>query len=73
MKTIRSHRHYAEVIEIYENGLKAAVKFSSGRIECVVRRGMAPDFVLGMRGTVDFVPCLNGMEWQFTQLKKDSL
>lgn len=68
MKT-QSHKHKAEIIEVYEGGLKAAVKFSSGRIECVVRRGTAANFEVGTRGMVDFVPCLHGFEWSFTPAK----
>ena len=65
----RSNRHRAEVIEIYENGLRAAVKFTSGRIECVVRRGLSPDFSIGQTGMVDYVRCLNGYEWTFVPFK----
>lgn len=61
----RSNRHRAEVIEIYENGAKAAVRFTSGRVECVCKRGMQPDFELGQKGTVDYVRGLNGYEWVF--------
>lgn len=68
----RSNKHRAEVIEIYENGLRAAVKFTSGRIECVVRRGMASNFELGMRGMVDYTRCLNGHEWTFEPFKNQS-
>ncbi len=67
---MRSHKHRAEVIEVYQDGAQAAVRFTSGRIECVNRRGMAPSFRIGQRGTVDFVRCLNGFEWTFTA-KKD--
>lgn len=68
--TMRSNRHKAEVIEVYEDGLKAAVKFychvkRGERIECVVRRGETPKFELDQTGMVDFVRCLNGMEWTF--------
>lgn len=61
----RSNRHHAEVIEIYPAEAKAAVKFSSGRIECVVKRGMTPDFVIGQKGMVDYVRSMNGYEWVF--------
>lgn len=61
----RSNKHRGEVIEIYENGLRAAVRFTSGRVECVTRRGMAIDFKIGQRGMVDYVRCLNGYEWNF--------
>jgi len=64
-----SHRHRAEVIEVYENGSRAAVRFASGRIECVNRRGFSPDFKVAQRGTVDFVRSLNGFEWIFTPSK----
>ena len=67
---MKSHKHRAEVIEIYENGLKAAVKFSSGRVECVVHRGMNPAFELGQKGMVDFVRSLIGFEWSFTPNKE---
>lgn len=67
----RSNKHRAEIIEIYDNGLRAAAKFTSGRIECVVRRGQAPDFQLGMKGMVDYVHCLNGWEWNFTPFKNN--
>lgn len=68
---VKSHKHRAEVIEIYDNGAKAAVKFSSGRIECVVKRGFGPEFKIGMRGMVDFVRTLNGFEWTFTPSKEN--
>jgi hypothetical protein len=63
---LKSNRHRAEVIEVYDGGNSAAVKFSSGRIEHVVRRGsFTMPFSLGQRGHVDFVPSLNGWEWTF--------
>lgn len=65
----RSNKHRAEVIEIYENGLRAAVKFTSGRIECVVRRGTQDEFYIGQRGMVDYTRCLNGYEWSFAPFK----
>ena len=68
----RSNKHRAKVIEVYDNGLTAAVKFSSGRIECVVRRGFSPDFKIGMTGMVNYVKCLNGYEWNFVPFKKQS-
>ena len=66
---MKSNKHRAEVIEVYENEGKAAVRFESGRIECVIRRGMAGEFKMGMRGMVDYVPSLNGYEWAFTPFK----
>lgn len=71
----KSHRHKAEVIEVYENGLKAAVKFYCSvkrgeRIECVVKRGITPNFALGMTGMVDYGRCLSGYEWTFTPNKE---
>jgi hypothetical protein len=65
----RSNKHRAEIIEVYENGLKAAAKFSSGRIECIVRRGIAIDFKIGMRGMVNYTRRLNGYEWTFEPFK----
>lgn len=65
----RSNKHRAEVIEVYGNGLRAAVRFTNGRIECVVRRGMEIDFKIGMRGMVDYVRSLNGYEWSFVPFK----
>ena len=62
-----SNRHRGEVIEVYENGERAAIKFTSGRIECVNRRGMAPTFSVGQKGMVDYVPCIGGYEWTFDQ------
>ncbi len=67
---MKSNKHRAEVIEIYENGLRAAVKFSSGRVECVVRRGMAEPFEMGQTGWVDYGRCLGGFEWSFTPFKR---
>lgn len=62
----KSNRHRAEVIEIYENGAQAAVRFTSGRIECVLHRGMNPPFQIGQKGTVDFVMiAYNHGEWTF--------
>jgi len=62
----KSHRHRAEVIEIYESGAKAAVKFSSGRIECVLKTGMGPAFKCGQKGMVDFLASnRGGYEWFF--------
>lgn len=66
---MKSHKHRAEIIEVYENGEKAAAKFTSGRIECVVRRGDAEKFEVGMNGMVDYVRCLSGFEWTFTHRK----
>lgn len=65
----RSNRHRGEVIEVYEGGSKAAVRFSNGRIECVVKRGMNQGITLGERGMVDYVPSLNGYEWVFQPFK----
>lgn len=65
----KSNRHRAEVIEIYQNGAQAAVKFTSGRIECVCHRGMVAPFFIGQKGTVDFVRALNGYEWVFKPAK----
>lgn len=65
----RSNKHRAIVIEIYENGLRAAVQFTSGRVECVVRRGMAENFTIGMKGMADYTRCLNGWEWTFNPSK----
>lgn len=67
----RSNKHRAEVIEIYENGAKAAVKFVSGRIECVVFRGMGPRFELGQKGMVDYVRTMAGYEWVFNPFKNN--
>ncbi len=66
---MKSHKHRAKIIEIYENGAKAAVQFTSGRVECVLRRGLAAEFKIGMTGTVDYVPSLQGFEWTFTPAK----
>lgn len=62
----KSNKHFAEVIEVYNGGAQAAVRFTSGRIECVQARGMTPRFEVGQKGMVDFVRCLNGFEWTFT-------
>lgn len=62
----RSNRHRAEIIEVYPDG-KAAVKFTSGRIECVMPRGV--QLVVGQRGMVDYVRSLNGYEWVFDPFK----
>lgn len=77
----RSYRHRAEVIEIYDNGLKAAVKFYCNvkrgeRIECVNHNGTAGNadqsqvpFYIGQTGMVDFIRSLNGFNWVFTPSK----
>lgn len=72
----RSNKHRAEIIEIYENGKMAAVKFSSGRIECVNHRGDSgspgvnqPSFYIGQRGMVNYVRTLNGYGWVFNPFK----
>jgi hypothetical protein len=62
----RSNRHRAEIIEVYENGARAAAQFASGRVECVCRRGMVPAFEVGMKGMVDYVRSFQGYEWVFT-------
>ena len=67
-----SNKHRAEVIEIYNNGAQAAVRFDSGRIECVLHRGMNPPFHVGQRGMVDFVRALNGYEWVFDAFKSQT-
>jgi hypothetical protein len=61
------HRHKATVIELEPSG--AAVQFTSGRIEFVIRRGIAPPFVVGQRGWATYVRGLNGYEWSFTPFK----
>lgn len=75
--TKSSTRHRAEVIEIYDNGLKAAVKFYCNfkrgeRIECINYNGTAgnpsqiqPPFHIGQKGMVDFVRSINGYHWIF--------
>jgi hypothetical protein len=63
-----SNRHRAEVIEVLDGG--AAVKFSSGRIEFILRRGMVSNLEVGMKGTVDFVRSVNGYEWTFVPNKR---
>jgi hypothetical protein len=67
----RSNKHRAEVIEVYPEEGKAAVRFTSGRIECVARRGMVAEFYVGQKGMVDFVPLPNGngYEWIFEPAK----
>jgi len=64
-----SHRHRAVVIEVETTG--AAVRFASGRIEFVLRRGMAPEFKVGMRGWADYVRSASGYEWTFTPYKTE--
>lgn len=61
----KSHRHRAEVIEIYQDGAQAAVRFTSGRIECVLHRGFNPPFTIGQKGMVDFTRTATGWEWTF--------
>lgn len=63
------HRHRGEVIEVYNNGNDAAIKFTNGRIEHVIRRGFSPDFYIGMKGWVEYIPHVNGFFWDFTQFK----
>jgi hypothetical protein len=63
--TTPTNRHRAEIIEVYENGARAAARFASGRVECVCRRGMMPTFEVGQRGWVDYTRCLSGYEWTF--------
>jgi hypothetical protein len=69
----QGHKHKAEVIEIYDDGLRAAVKFycntkKGERIECVNRdynlQGET-NFFIGQKGTVDYVRSLNGYRWVF--------
>lgn len=72
----RSNKHRAKVIEIYEDGRRAAVQFSSGRIECVNHRGdggspgvSQPPFYIGQAGMVDYVRTLYGYGWVFNPFK----
>lgn len=79
--TKSSTRHRAEVIEIYDNGLKAAVKFYCNfkrgeRIECVNHNGTAGNpntmqspFHIGQTGMVDFVRGIQGWNWVFIPSK----
>lgn len=75
----RSNKHRGEVIEIYDNGMTAAVRFTSGRIECVKHNGTAgnPDksqhaFEMGQKGMVDYVRGLNGWHWVFSPFKYEA-
>lgn len=75
----KSNKHRAEVIEIYENGLKAAVKFYCNykrgeRIECVNHNGTEGNpnktqvpFHIGQKGWVKYsmTLTLNGSMWSF--------
>lgn len=65
-------RHRAEVIEVYDQGARAAVRFrwrGRDRIECVIRRGMVPLFTVGAKGWASYQRCLGGFEWTFTPFK----
>lgn len=67
-----SHKHRAEIIEIYEYGAKAAVKFSNGRVECVCKRGASiVPFKVGQRGWVDYTRSLHGFEWVFKPFRSE--
>lgn len=73
---MKNNKHRAEVIEILENGMKAAVKFYCGvkrgdRIECVNHNGTTPggeriEFSIGQTGTIDYVRTVNGYAWAFS-------
>ena len=75
----KSYRHKAEVIEIYDNGLRAAVKFYCNikrgeRIECVNNDGTSPngtriDFSIGQKGTIDYGRIIGGYGWTFEPFK----
>lgn len=70
----RSNKHRATVIEIYEAGMVAAVKFDSGRIESIKHPGTSPngdrwEFYIGQRGMVDYVRNLTGYQWSFEPFK----
>ena len=69
---MKSNKHRAEVIEVYNTG-SAAVRFTNGRIEHVLRSGFGPDFKVGQRGTVDYVRTLNVYVWNFTLFKNSKV
>lgn len=62
----KSNRHRATVIEVYPHTGEAAVRFTSGRIECVVPRG-GQTYEVGDTGMVDFVRGIQGFEWVFAK------
>ena len=62
-----------EVIEIYRNGAEAAVRFKSGRVECVLRAGMQSDFYVGQRGWTTYHLTVNGSRWGFEPFKNQGV
>lgn len=68
-------KHRAEVIEVYNNGGSAAVKFrykGHDRIEYVLKAGMSPLFTVGMKGTIQYNLTPNGGLWSFTPKLTDT-
>ena len=75
MSTKRNHNRRGEVIEIYENGMVAAIRLSSGRVECVRHNGTCPngervEFFIGQRGVARYSLTSNGHLWTFQAFKK---
>lgn len=69
---MKRYRHHGEVIELYPDQGLAAIRFKSGRVECVRRLGsFVPDFFIGQTGWIEYVKTPSGFdEWSFNPHKK---
>lgn len=71
-----AHNHRAKVIEVYDNGNRAAVEFwcnikKGKRIECVEfdANTTKNKFFVGQRGLIKYTQVLNGFVWKFKDMQ----
>lgn len=65
-------RFRCEIIELYNGGLTAAVRFEGkGRVECINREQSNIDFKIGFKGIASYNRVINGYLWFFEGFKNN--